>query len=117
MLRLRGAQAVGIAVASALRITPPPHQPLLGFSSLFSSSRTTVRGFAQEAVAYTEAEAQSRELTPGTRRSGVLAVKVGMTQEWDNWGARLPISILWIDGCKVGTRPGVHGLAGLCLCP
>lgn len=34
------------------------------------------------------------------RRTGVIAVKVGMTQEWDQWGMRLPLTVLWIDDCQ-----------------
>lgn len=102
MLRLRGAQALSKAAAFALRTDPSASQSLLGWNSLALTSRPSVRGLAQEAVAHTEAEAQPRGMSASTRRSGVLAVKVGMTQEWDNWGARLPISILWVDGCKVG---------------
>lgn len=36
-----------------------------------------------------------------TRRSGVIAVKVGMTQEWDHWGMQIPLTVLWIDDCQV----------------
>ena len=36
-----------------------------------------------------------------TRRTGVIAVKVGMTQEWDEWGVRLPLTVLWVDNCQV----------------
>jgi len=35
----------------------------------------------------------------------VIAVKVGMSQEWDEWGQRLPLTILWIDECEVGRHP------------
>lgn len=36
-----------------------------------------------------------------TRRTGLIGVKVGMTQEWDHWGALIPLSVLWIDECQV----------------
>ena len=44
---------------------------------------------------------QPRPFMPGSRRCGVLAVKCGMTQEWDSWGVRLPLTVLWIDNCEV----------------
>lgn len=44
---------------------------------------------------------QSIRSSLDTRRSGVIAVKVGMTQEWDAWGVRVPLSVLWIDDCEV----------------
>ncbi len=68
------------------------------------------RGFAQaEAVPATtmvQDFASSPLNLPGgwqerTQRSGVIAVKVGMTQEWDSWGARIPLTVLWIDNCQV----------------
>ena len=63
------------------------------------------RGYAEPALAPPPPEAvplESRELSPETLRSGVIAVKVGMTQEWDHWGARIPLTVLWIDDCQVG---------------
>ena len=35
------------------------------------------------------------------RRVGCVAVKCGMTQLWDKFGVRVPVTVLWIDGCEV----------------
>ena len=43
---------------------------------------------------------------PKRQRVGALAVKVGMTQEWNEHGARVPLTVLWIDECEVRARPG-----------
>lgn len=37
----------------------------------------------------------------GSTRTGVLALKVGMTALWDQWGRHMPISVLHVDNCEV----------------
>lgn len=72
------------------------------------------RGYAQPAAAPAAAAAasggsaaaaaavlQQSIRSPSTQRTGLLAVKVGMTQEWDAWGVRVPLTVLWVDDCQV----------------
>jgi hypothetical protein len=42
-----------------------------------------------------------RPLQFESRRSGVIAIKAGMTQEWDEYGVRVPLTVLWVDDCQV----------------
>ncbi len=44
---------------------------------------------------------EPRPYTPESKRSGLIAVKAGMTQTWDEWGVRVPLTVLWVDECEV----------------
>ncbi len=44
---------------------------------------------------------EARPRTPTSRRTGVIAIKMGMSQEWDANGVRVPLTILWVDHCEV----------------
>lgn len=44
---------------------------------------------------------QPRQMAFQSRRSGLIAIKAGMTQEWDEYGVRVPLTVLWVDDCQV----------------
>jgi hypothetical protein len=44
---------------------------------------------------------EPRPLAFESRRSGVIAIKAGMMQDWDEYGVRVPLTVLWIDECMV----------------
>jgi large subunit ribosomal protein L3 len=46
---------------------------------------------------------EERPMQFESRRAGAIAVKAGMMQDWDEYGARVPLTVLWIDECAVST--------------
>lgn len=81
-----------------LCLTPPIPSPISHFKKKF-----TTASLSSIDESYTN-EAQPRiiepkpgVMTPKSKRTGVIAVKCGMTALWDKWGARVPITILWVD--------------------
>lgn len=44
--------------------------------------------------------AQPRDMTALSRRVGCIAVKAGMTQDWDEHGVRIPLTVLFVDDCQ-----------------
>jgi large subunit ribosomal protein L3 len=39
------------------------------------------------------------------RRTGLIAVKCGMTREWNEHGVAVPLTVLWVDDCQVRENP------------
>lgn len=61
---------------------------------------------------------EPRPMTPTSLRTGCIATKAGMTQEWDEHGVRVPLTVLWVDECQVGgrLRAGARGCGAACVC-
>jgi hypothetical protein len=44
---------------------------------------------------------EARKAAPGSLRTGLIAIKVGVVSEWDEHGALTPFTVLWFDHNQV----------------
>lgn len=104
----RGFSAAGSAPEAQPAAAEPPPQPRMKLQLVKSDRPLRPWEIPREPkpvdLPKTALTLETRERQPGSRRSGLLAVKCGMTCDWTEWGERIPLTVLWIDDCQARRR-------------
>ncbi|KAF8934702.1 translation protein [Dissophora ornata] len=71
-------------------------------ASLLNSARVAIRaGLKTECRSLVTTATQPASWTHKSLRTGVIARKKGMTAMWDEWGIRIPVTVLQLEQCQV----------------
>jgi len=101
-----------LSMLALLRLTRAP--AAFGRSGIqhFSVSAALARA---DTAASEAADAASGTWKSGSRRTGLIAIKCGMTAEWDAHGERIPLTVLAVDECQVVQAKDAarHGFSAL----
>lgn len=80
-----------------------PHRPLTNASMPAELTSLIEQSSINKAVRPDPPLLETRPMRFESRRAGVIAIKAGMMQDWDEYGARVPLTVLWIDDCMVSS--------------
>lgn len=58
----------------------------------------------QSVPEYAPPSPEPKDMSLTSKRVGCIAVKAGMTQEWDEHGTKVPLTVLFVDDCQVRAR-------------